>query len=353
MNIIVTGGAGFVGSNLALGLKALYPSVHIIAADNLVRRGSELNLSVIQKAGVQFMHVDVRIPDDIRDLPPAEFIIDASADPSVLSGINSSVSKLVSNNLIGTVNLLEHAVQHKSKFIFLSTSRVYPYDRLNEISLIEQNLRFVPGIKQVLSGISNEGVSEDFPLSGVRSFYGTAKLSSELFIREYSELKGIESIILRCGVIAGPGQFGKVDQGVLVFWLARHFWKGKLSYFGYGGTGKQVRDFLHVHDLLSLTNIIIGDFARFRNHTFNAGGGLQNAISLAELTQMCEKITGNHIDIGSVAEDRVADIPYYVTDNGLINSMSGWKPSRDMEAIVHDTFEWMKRNEGQLKSILL
>jgi CDP-paratose 2-epimerase len=350
---MITGGAGFVGSNLAIQLRSQYPQVSILAVDNLVRRGSELNLPFLKGAGVEFVHADVRITDDLVDLPEADVIVDASADPSVLSGIQNSTSKLVQSNLIGTINLLDRAVAHKSKFIFLSTSRVYPYDKLNQIVLDEESQRFVVNEKQNLSGISKQGISEEFTLPGVRSFYGAAKLSSELFINEYAAFKGLEAVILRCGVIAGPGQFGKVDQGVLVFWLAMHFWKKKLSYFGYGGAGKQVRDMLHVHDLTALIDQILGDFGVFKNRTFNAGGGMMNSVSLAELTSLCSDITGNVINIGSVTDDRVADVPYYVTDYSLLSSLCDWKPQKNLQSLVEDTFQWMKKNEHQLKNILV
>ncbi len=353
MKIIITGGAGFVGSSLAVKLKQKYPQYTIFAVDNLVRRGSELNLPVLIKHGIIFKHADIRIADDLTELPLVDIIIDASADPSVLAGIDSSTVKLIQSNLWGTVNLLELAYKQKAKFIFLSTSRVYPFGLLNEINLEEQESRFELAEKQSLLGISIRGIAENFSMTGARSFYGAAKLSSELLIQEYIELKGLHATILRCGVIAGPGQFGKIDQGVVVFWLANHFWKKGLGYFGFGGTGKQVRDILHIEDLFDLMDLMLHQFNRVSGKTLNVGGGLKNSISLVELTKMCETITGNKVPITNVPQTRAADIPFYITDNSQVYEVSDWSPQKNLQTILLDTYLWIKENEQQLKTILV
>jgi CDP-paratose 2-epimerase len=175
-----------------------------------------------------------------------------------------------------------------------------------------------------------------------------------LLITEYNELKGLKTIINRCGVISGPWQMGKVDQGVLVLWLARHFFKGQLSYIGYGGTGKQMRDVLHASDLLNLIDHQIHHVDTYNNKTMNVGGGLDCSFSLLELTKLCEEVTGNKISIKPVTENRTADVRIYVSDNNYLNEVNGgaWKPQKTMKDLVADTFEWMKANEQNLKNIL-
>lgn len=350
-HVLITGGAGFVGSTLSLGLKKRYPDWHIIALDNLRRRGSELNLARLKEAGVEFMHGDIRNSEDLQ-FQQLDVVIDASADPSVLSGIDSDVRPLIQTNLNGTANCLEVAHKHQAQFIFLSTSRVYPIRALEQARFEELDSRFQWTNDQEIRGISAAGVREDFPLEGSRSFYGTTKLASELIITEYQELKNLKTIINRCGVISGPWQMGKVDQGVLVLWLARHFFKGELAYIGYGGSGKQMRDVMHADDLLDLIDLQIQRPDLFNGKIVNAGGGLDCSFSLQELTKWCELITGNSIKIHSIAENRTADIRIYVSDATALYQLSGWKPKRTLEHIVQDTFAWLKQNESHLKSIL-
>lgn len=353
-SILITGGAGFVGSTLAIGLKLRYPEYTLIALDNLRRRGSELNLPRLRQAGVDFIHGDIRNPEDLQDFTQLDFIIDASADPSVMSGISSPVMPLIRANLDGTVNCLELAQKTGAAFIFLSTSRIYPIAALESAVYEELETRFQWSPQQSLRGISHLGVREDFPLEGSRSFYGTTKLASELLITEYNELKGVKSVINRCGVISGPWQMGKVDQGVLVLWLARHYFKKELSYIGYGGTGKQMRDVMHAEDLLELIDHQIHHLDVYNNQTLNVGGGLECSFSLQELTQYCQDVTGNKITIHQVNENRAADVRIYVSDCSKLQAVNkgAWKPRKTVKDLVADTFQWMRENESSLKGIL-
>jgi CDP-paratose 2-epimerase len=352
MNILITGGCGFVGSNLAVKLKRKYPDYQVTALDNLKRRGSELNLSRLKQIGVRFLHGDIRIPGDLDACGPIDLLIDAAAEPSVLAGLDSSTDYVIQTNLNGTINCLNFARKHKARFLFLSTSRVYPIQQLENIRFEETESRFRISEDQDVPGISVEGVSENFPLNGARSLYGSSKLASELFIQEYTELLGLQAVINRCGVITGPYQMGKVDQGVVVLWVARHFWKGPLKYFGYGGQGKQVRDILHIDDLFDLIDYQMHTFDQVQGITFNVGGGPEVSVSLKELSGICEEVTGNRINIGSVPETRQADIRIYITDNSKVSTLTGWKPKRGPQEIVEDIFHWIKENENQLADIL-
>ena len=131
MKILITGGAGFVGSNLAIKLKERHPLFEIIAFDNLKRRGSELNLPRFNEKNIEFIHGDVRNPEDFEEINGFDLLIECSAEPSVLAGINSSPKYLFNTNLIGTINCLEEVRKNKAKIIFLSTSRIYPIEKIN------------------------------------------------------------------------------------------------------------------------------------------------------------------------------------------------------------------------------
>jgi CDP-paratose 2-epimerase len=258
---------------------------------------------------------------------------------------------VLDTNLNGTINCLETCRQHGSAIIFLSTSRVYPIKVLNQISLFETKTRFEIDEKNIY-GVSKEGITENLTLNGFRSLYGSTKLASELLITEYNCIYGLKSIINRCGVLTGPWQMGKVDQGFIVLWIAQHLFNGKLSYNGYGSMGKQVRDILHVNDLFKLLMIQISDLNLYNGNIYNVGGGLKNSISLLEMTSLCENITGNKITVEKKFETNMSDIPLYISDNSKINSISGWMPSITISEIIEDVYSWLFKNQELLKSIL-
>jgi CDP-paratose 2-epimerase len=352
MKILITGGAGFVGSSLALKLKERYPDYSVVAFDNLKRRGSELNLSDFQKAGIGFIHGDIRNAEDLNSAGDFDVLIEASAEPSVLAGLDSDPTYVINNNLYGSLNCFNACLKNSAKLIFLSTSRVYPIAPIESADFIEEESRFSFAENQKEKGISKLGISEELNIFGARSFYGTTKLSSELFIQEYSEFYGLKAAITRFGVIAGPRQMGKTDQGVVTLWLAKHFWKQSLKYIGYGGMGKQVRDILHIDDLIELIDLQIHQTEKFNGKIFNAGGGVKTSASLLEMTNICREITGNKIKIDAEIQNRPADLRIFISDNTKIENEIGWKPKRSVEDIFSDIFCWISQNEPQLKPIL-
>ncbi len=352
MKILITGGAGFVGSSLGISLKKKYPSYNIIAFDNLKRRGSEINLADLRTAGIEFIHGDIRNPEDIASVGVFDVLVEASAEPSVMAGLDSDPTYVINNNLFGSIYCFNACLKHRAKLIFLSTSRVYPIETIEKSAFTEEPTRFSFATGQNVSGLSEKGISEKLNLDGARSFYGTTKLSSELFIQEYAAFYGLKAAITRFGVIAGPRQMGKTDQGVVTLWMAKHYWKQSLKYIGYGGTGKQVRDILHVDDLIDLVDMQVHDIEKFEGKIFNAGGGLENSASLLEMTAICEKITGNTIAIASEMETRPADLRMFITDNTAITTDTGWIPKRSVETVFTDIYNWIKENEKQLEIVL-
>jgi len=202
-------------------------------------------------------------------------------------------------------------------------------------------------------GFVDGGVTELFPTvgCGTRSFYGTTKLASELFVEEYVSAYDFPAVINRCGVIAGAGQFGKVDQGVFALWVARHLFGGGLRYTGFGGLGKQVRDLLHPGDLYALIRRQIDCLADIRGEVFGVGGGVAGSVSLAEYTEFCRVATGRELEIGSVPDTNVVDIPHYVTNTRKVESALGWRPVITPPEIVNEISTWLQENSEQLRPL--
>lgn len=352
-NILVTGGAGFIGSNVAVALKAARPGGRVTALDSLRRRGSELNLPRLREAGVVFQHGDIRNPEDLA--PPREpydLVVECSAEPSALAGYDGDVRFVINTNLAGTINCLELARQCRADVLFLSTSRVYPVAALNQLPTVEQPTRFALADVVGLPGASTAGISESFPLTGHRTLYGATKLASELVIAEYRHMFGLRAVVNRCGVIAGPWQMGRVDQGVFTLWILAHHFRRPLKYIGFGGTGKQVRDLLHVSDLIDLLEVQLGRFDELDGRVFNVGGGLQTSLSLQETTALCREIVDRQVDIGVEPTTREGDVRVYVTDNAQVTAATGWQPRRSAKTILADIHSWVAQHEAAVQQAL-
>jgi CDP-paratose 2-epimerase len=352
MRILITGGAGFVGSHLGLRFKQENPDSTVVAFDNLKRRGSELALHRLAAGGVEFRHGDVRNPEDLADTGSFDLLVECSAEPSAQAGLYGGERYLVNTNLIGTVNCLDCARRHNAAIVFLSTSRVYPIIPLRELPLVPAKNRFVIAPSSTGPGWSARGINESFPLIGHRSLYGATKLCSELIIAEYVALYGLRAVINRCGVLTGPWQMGKVDQGFVVLWAARHLFGGRLSYNGFGGAGMQVRDVLHVNDLYRLVRKQVAQIANHSGKVYNVGGGLECNVSLAELTEACVQRTGRRLLIKSNPKSNPVDIPFYITDNAAVAAATGWHPRLSTSDILDDIFGWLTKHRREVEAIL-
>jgi CDP-paratose 2-epimerase len=349
--VLITGGSGFVGANLAIGLAAAHPDWTITAFDNLKRRGSELNLARLREAGVAFVHGDVRSQADLMALPRVDAVVECSAEPSALAGVDASPDYVVQSNLVGAYHCLELARRDDAQFVFISTSRVYPYDALNTLPYREAPTRFELAPAPA-PGVSERGIAEEFPLAGARTLYGATKLAAELLVTEYAAVYGLPTVIDRCGVIAGPWQMGKVDQGVFTYWILAHRIGRSLSYIGYGGRGKQVRDLLHVDDLVRLIDNQLAAPDHWRGHTVNVGGGREVSLSLAETTELCRELTGRQVPVSASDDQRPGDVRIYLTDASRLYALTEWRPQRDAVETLTDIAAWVRENEPLLVSAL-
>jgi CDP-paratose 2-epimerase len=269
-----------------------------------------------------------------------------------MAGVGGSPDYVVRTNLMGAYHCLELARRDNAQVVFLSTSRVYPVRHLLAISLDETDTRFEIAAEQELPGVGRDGISEQFPLWGARTMYGATKLSAEHLIEDYIDGYGLRAVINRFGVIAGPWQMGKVDQGVFTYWMLAHYFKRPLGYIGFGGSGKQVRDLVHIDDVVELVAAQLAFPDEWSGHIGNAGGGRAISLSLQETTELCAEITGNRIEVGSTTDGRPGDIPIYISDSSLLFSRTDWRPTRDARAILTDTFEWMRSHEEAVRNAL-
>lgn len=337
MKILITGICGFVGSALAEELKRQMEGVEILGIDNLSRPGSEQNRQAMLRQGIRFRHGDLRNPSDLENLPAADWVIDAAANPSVLAGVAGETSsrQLMEHNLVSTIHLMEYCKRHGAGAVLLSTSRVYSVQRLAALPLAVNDGAFTPRFDEAAEpGLSTHGVSEGFSTQPPVSLYGAAKLASETVALEYGLAFDLPVHVNRCGLLAGAGQFGKPDQGILTFWIHSYRRKRPLRYIGFGGQGHQVRDCLHPRDLAALV-------ARQMRHprrtgaVLNAGGGPVNASSLAQLSQWCTARFGGH----EVASDHAPgpyNVPWLVLDSRRAQTEWDWRPATGLESILEE-----------------
>ena len=337
MKILITGGCGFVGTNLILSLKKKF---NVCSLDNLSRKGSKYNYSILKKNKIKNYNFDISIYEYFKRLPKFDIIIDCCAEAAIEKSKNN-LDKVISTNLTGTINILKKAKKDKSKVIFLSSSRVYPikliHKKLGNINLNKQN-------KIVHT------INEKDDIRGAKSIYGFTKLASEMLIEEFSYAFKLKYIINRCGVISGPLQFGYQDQGFVSLWVWNHVMKKDLKYIGYGGNGNQLRDVLHIDDLCSLILKQVKYINRINNKIFTVGGSKKSSTSLLSLTKSCQKITKNIVRIKKIKKTSIYDIPYYVTNNNYVSKVYQWRPKKNISNIIEDLYFFTLKNKNNLKN---
>ncbi len=338
MRILLSGACGFVGSSLARAFAQGGAGHELCGFDNFIRPGSESNRSELARLGVKLFHADLRSTSDLDALPPCDWVIDAAANPSVLAGLDGRTSsrQLVEHNLAGTVNLLEYCKLHRAGFILLSTSRVYSIPPLASLPVEVANNAFRPASDVRLpSGLSSAGIDETFATTAPISLYGATKLASEALALEYGEAFGLPVFVNRCGVLAGAGQFGRPDQGILAYWINSYLRRRTLKYIGFGGQGHQVRDFLHPRDLVSLLE---QQFAAPKlgadERLANISGGLPSALSLRQLSDWCAEKFGPH-PVTADPAPRPFDVPWMVLDHARAAGQWKWRP----QTAVRDIFD--------------
>ena len=348
MKILITGICGFAGSSIAKVLMQNHSNFQIRGLDNFSRKGSELNTTQLTDLGIDLTRGDIRSQSDIDSLPSVDWVIDCAANPSVLAGLDghSSSRQLMEHNLQGTINLLEFCKKHKAGLILLSTSRVYSASELAALPVESSNERFNLSESDT-KGASSLGIAEDFLTTAPLSLYGASKLASETLILEYGECFDFPVWINRCGVLAGSRQFGKADQGIFSYWIHSFREKNPLKYIGFNGTGHQVRDALHPMDLVPLLSQQILEPNWEAPKIINLGGGIENSISLKELSNWCEDRFGQN-EVLSSNEERPMDAPWIVMDSTAAQNAWNWTTQTKLESILEEIAIHAEKNPNWL-----
>jgi CDP-paratose 2-epimerase len=353
MKLLITGICGFVGSVIARALqdeRCAGEPLTIFGVDNFSRPGSELNRLMLKRRGIPFYHGDLRMAPDLDELPDFDWVIDAAANPSVLAGVDGRTSsrQILDYNLASTINILELCKRRKAGLILLSTSRVYSIPALAGLPILEKDGAFMlDSSKPLPPGISPQGVTEEFSTTPPLSLYGVSKLTSEFLALEYAQTFGFPVWINRCGLLAGAGQFGRADQGIISFWINAYLRRRPLKYIGFGGHGYQSRDVLHPRDLVPLLLKQFDCSSQPENRIFNFGGGPANVFSLLQLSRWCAERFGK-CKIATDLAPRPFDIPWMVMDSSRANQFLDWRPQTKLADILDEIARHAQEREDWL-----
>jgi len=351
MKILITGLCGFVGSSLGESLLQRREGLSIFGIDNLMRPGSEGNRMRLRKLGVSVTHGDIRSASDLESVPAADWVIDAAANPSLLAGLQSSFTsrQLLEHNLSSLVNVLEYCKAHRAGLLLLSSSRVYSIPALASLPLKTRGDAFeLDASANLAPGMSARGIGVDFSTHAPISLYGSTKLASEAVALEYGNAFDFPVWVERCGVLAGAGQFGTPDQGIVSYWINAHLRRRPLRYLGFGGTGKQVRDVFHPRDLAALLDAQISSNRAGGQRIYTAGGGCGNSISLARLTAWCDARFGPHSPHPD-SRDRPYDLPWIVMDASDAERDFGWRLHTPLNQLLEEIAGHAEQNPDWLE----
>jgi len=339
--LLITGGAGFIGSNLARYF--LQKGFAVTVFDNFNRVGTKDNLTWLKK---DFSSLNV-FKGDIRD---AKAIEQAVKDKDIVFHLAAQVAVTTSVtdprndfeiNALGTFNLLEAVRKHGRKpiIIFSSTNKVY--GGMEEIIISEKKTKYI--YRDLPYGIS-EVMNLDF-----HSPYGCSKGAADQYVRDYGRIYDMPTVVFRQSCIYGPRQFGIEDQGwVAWFIIATTLGKPITVY----GDGKQVRDILYVDDLVRLFELAIAKINITRGKIYNVGGGIKNTLSVwQEFGPILEKLFGKKIK-AHFASWRPGDQKVYVSDIRLVEKELNWKPLIGVKQGIEKLYHWVQDNKTLFKQLL-
>jgi CDP-paratose 2-epimerase len=333
---LVTGGAGFIGSNYVHRLVQRGETVTIY--DNLSRAGAPRNLAWLEqtfgKNAFRLIAGDVRSADQLAEAArDADVIIHLAGQVAVTTSVTNPRDDFEANAL-GTFNALEAArlSGRDPIFIYASTNKVY--GGMDDVELIEEATRWL--YKDLV-----EGCAETQPLD-FHSPYGNSKGAGDQYTRDYARIYGLRSVVFRQSCICGPRQFGVEDQGWLAWMMIAAVTGKQITIYG---DGKQVRDVLHVNDLMNAYDLAVEKIDIAKGQVYNMGGGTRNVMSVwTEFGPILERLLGKKIEVAR-GDWRPGDQKVFYADFRKAKRELGWEPKIDLEEGIETLFEWVKANK--------
>jgi CDP-paratose 2-epimerase len=332
---LITGGAGFIGSNYVQRL--LERGNQITIYDNLSRPGAALNLKWLSQG-----HSDGAfelIVGDVRDVAlltatarSADVIVHLAGQVAVTTSVTHPREDFECNAL-GTFNVLEAArlSGRNPNILYASTNKVY--GGMEEVRVLEKDTRYEYADYPL--GMP-ESINLDF-----HSPYGCSKGAGDQYVRDYYRIYSLPTVVFRQSCIYGPRQFGIEDQGWLAWFIIAAITQRPITIYG---NGKQVRDVLHVDDLLDIYDLAVAKIETTAGQVYNIGGGAQNTISVwKEFSPKLERLLGRQIPV-SWSDWRPGDQPVYISDIRKAEKQLGWKPKINVDEGLQRLYQWVFEN---------
>jgi len=329
VKILITGGCGFLGTNIAL--EALKRNYEVIALDNFVRRGSDNNAKLLEEKGVEVIHGEVRLYEDWQSLPKVDAVIHLAGQPGIPKSLENPVLDF-QVNAVGTLNALEFCRKNGNiPLIYASTNKIYS-DEINELPIKELDKRY--------AWIDRTGINENYPMDSAgkhpHSPYGVSKAAADLLCQEYYHAFAVPTVVMRMSCIYGLYQNGVSEQGWTDFFVRqRILGDNKLIFYG---NGKQVRDCLFGSDAANAYLTALEKIDIAKGKVYNLGGGKFNS-SLIEWVEILNKYTDKPPMEISYEDWRLADHRIYISDTSKIEKELNWKAKVSIEEGIKQMVE--------------
>lgn len=329
--VLVTGGAGFIGSTFAG--RMLDKGHRVIVFDSFVRRGVEFNARNLE--GAEIIRGDVRFSNDFDKVSgQIDWVFHCAANPGIKWSIEHPEFDF-DTNAKGTLNVLQFAKKKNASVVYCSTNKVYDGDKINSIPLVETKTRYTYDPK---SGFEN-GIPTDFPIDGGHHTpYGVSKLAGDLLCQEWSQGMGVTTIVNRMSCISGRNSMGVEDQNWVAWFVLSSLLNRPINVFG---DGKQVRDVLDGEDLVELVEKEFVNMNDLQGSVFNVGGGPKNTLSLLECFELIEREVNVKLK-KSFHDWRVADQKCYVSDISKVCKYTSWQPKTEPVTLIKNIHLWLK-----------